>query len=390
MRADVTLRAVVLAGLLAAIALLGGCGWRGFEAVHVLNDIAAGAGPSRLKRTTPAPRRTAIGYRAGGRDYRADVYLPGGEETARASLLLVPGVAPRGRDDPRLVAFANTLARARFRVLVPDMPNLRAQRITPGDIRHIGDGIAYLAASPIAQIPETPAPPGPIGIAAVSYAVGPALLAALGAEPPGRVAFLLAIGGYYDSVDVITFFTTGYYRERADGKLLLGRPNAFGKWVFVLANAHRLEDAHDRALLRQMARRRLADNAAPIDDLAGALGPEGQAVYALMVNTAPDRVEALVARLPAGVRADIEALDISRRDLGRLKTRLILVHGRDDAVIPYTESLHLAAAAPAGRASLTIVGDLMHADLGGIGLWDAIRLWRAVLRLLRERDGAAG
>lgn len=384
MRAEVTLRAVVLAGLFAAVTLLGGCGWRGFEAIHVLNDIAAGAGPSRLKRTTPAPRRTAIGYRAGGRDYLADVYLPGGGEAALASLLLVPGIAPRGRDDPRLVAFAETLARARFRVLVPDMPNLRAQRVTPADIRHIGDGVAYLAASPIAS------PPAPIGIAAVSYAVGPALLAALEAEPPGRVAFLLAIGGYYDSVDVITFFTTGYYRERADGKLLLGRPNAFGKWVFVIANAHRLEDAHDRALLRQMARRRLDDNAAPIDDLAGALGPEGRAVYALMVNTAPDRVKALVAQLPAGVRNDIEALDISRRDLGRLKTRLILVHGRDDAVIPYTESLHLAAAAPAGGASLTIVGDLMHADLGGIGLWDAFRLWRAVLRLLRERDGVAG
>lgn len=383
-RAEVTLRAVVLAGLFVAVTLLGGCGWRGFEAIHVLNDIAAGAGPSRLKRTTPEPRRTAIGYRAGGRDYLADVYLPGGGEAALASLLLVPGIAPRGRDDPRLVAFAETLARARFRVLVPDMPNLRAQRITPADIRHIGDGIDYLAASPIAS------PPAPIGIAAVSYAVGPALLAALEAEPPGRVAFLLAIGGYYDSVDVITFFTTGYYRERADGKLLLGRPNAFGKWVFVIANAHRLEDAHDRALLRQMARRRLDDNAAPIDDLAGALGPEGRAVYALMVNTAPDRVKALVAQLPAGVRRDIEALDISRRDLGRLKTRLILVHGRDDAVIPYTESLHLAAAAPAGGASLTIVGDLMHADLGGIGLWDAFRLWRAVLRLLRERDGVAG
>ncbi len=380
MRTNGTIATLALAALLV---LTGGCA-RGIEAIRVLQDIAAGTGPSVLKNDTPAPRRDAIAYRIDDRDYLADLYLPGGDEPAKAALVLVPGVAPAGRDDPRLVAFASTLARARFAVLVPDMPNLKAQRITRADISHIGDAVRYLADRPM------PAGPRPLGIAAISYAVGPALMAALEARPPGRVNFVLGIGGYHDSRQVITFFTTGYFRERDDAPWRHATPNVFGKWVFVLSNAHRIEDSHDRALLRAMARRKLARRGAPIADLAGALGPEGKAVHALVVNQSPERVPALVALLPAKVRREIEALDPSRRDLRALETRLILVHGRDDSIVPYTESARLAAAVPKGKARLYLVDNLMHADIKAPGLWDAITLWRAVLDLLRERDGVAG
>jgi pimeloyl-ACP methyl ester carboxylesterase len=378
MRTNSTLAAL---GLAALLALTGGCA-REIEAIRVLQDISAGAGPSSLKRHTDAPRREAIAYRAGGRDYLADLYRPGGGEKARAALVLVPGVAPAGRDDPRLVAFANTLARARFAVLVPDMPNLKAQRITAADIRHIGDAASYLAER------KGPRGPRPLGIAAISYAVGPALMAALAAAP-GRVSFVVGIGGYHDSLQVITFFTTGNYRQRDETPWRHAEPNAFGKWVFVLGNAHRIEDAHDRALLRAMARRKLDDRGAPIGDLAGALGPEGASVHALVVNTSPERVPALVALLPAGVRREIEALDPSRRDLRSMGTRLILVHGRDDAIVPFTESQRLAAAARPGKARLYLVDNLMHADMAAPGIWDAFTLWRAVRSLLRERDGVA-
>ena len=48
------------------------------------------------------------------------------------------------------------------------------------------------------------------------------------------------------------------------------------------------------------------------------------------------------------------ALDLSRADLSRLGARLILLHGRDDAIIPFTQSLALAAAAPAARLSSSV------------------------------------
>jgi len=86
------------------------------------------------------------------------------------------------------------------------------------------------------------------------------------------------------------------------------------------------------------------------------------------------------------VRSDMMALDLSRADLSRLAAELILLHGRDDAIIPYTESQALAAAAPAGRATLYLVDNLSHVELGPGSLPDALRLLAATYHLLALRD----
>jgi pimeloyl-ACP methyl ester carboxylesterase len=211
------------------------------------------------------------------------------------------------------------------------------------------------------------------------------VLAALDPAVRDRVRFVVAIGGYYDIEAVLTFFTTGSYRDRPDGPWRYRTPNAYGKWVFVHSNADRLRDPMDRAALDELARRKLDDLGADIGDLVARLGPEGRSVYALLVNDDPDRVPALLAALPAAIRTELEALDLKGRDLSPLRGRLILIHGRDDAIIPHSESVALAAAAPEGRAELYLVDQLAHVDLGPAGLCDAVTLWRAVYQLLELR-----
>jgi hypothetical protein len=41
----------------------------------------------------------------------------------------------------------------------------------------------------------------------------------------GRVDFMVAIGGYYDVESVVTYFTTGYYRDTANVPWTKGAPN---------------------------------------------------------------------------------------------------------------------------------------------------------------------
>ncbi|MFQ6016567.1 MAG: hypothetical protein ACE5KF_00065 [Kiloniellaceae bacterium] len=355
---------------------------RAVEAWRLLGDLAAGPAPSALKEVTPEPRRRALAYRIDGRERTGDLYRPG--DRAKAALVLVPGAAPEGKDDPRLVAFAMTLARARFAVLVPEIENLRDLNVDPADARVIADAVRHLAA-----LSGTGVPPA-VGLIAISYAAGPAVLAALQEDARDHVRFVMAIGGYYDIEAVVTFFTTGYFRDGAEISWRHRAPNAYGKWVFVRSNARRLEDARDRVLLSAMAARKLRDLTAEIGDLAAKLGAEGRAVYALLVNADPEAVPALIARLPAAVRADMAALDLKRRDLSKLAARLILVHGREDAIIPYSESKALAGTLPDSRVTLYLVDNLAHVDLSPGGMIDALRLWQAAYRLLAERDAGSG
>lgn len=358
---------------------------RVMESADVLADLGAGAGPSRLKRTTPAPHRSSVNYRVADRSYGGDIYRPG--DGGAAALVLLPGVARAGKDDERLVAFANTLARAGFTVLVPDIVNLRALKVKSTDVRSIADAVRHLAAERKSRV----------GLVAVSYTAGPAVLAALQDDIRCRVGFVLTIGGYYDRLTILTYLTTGYYRERPDGPWRKARRDPYGMWVSILSYTDFLARAADRDALEEIVRRKVRTLDAEIGDLRARLGPEGQAVYALIANRDPDRVPRLIAALPKAVRLELAALDLKGRDFSGFAAQLILIHGRDDAVIPYTESAALAAAVPAGRAALYLVDSLAHVDLGPTGVVDTLVLWRAIYRLLEERDalmqapaGAAG
>jgi fermentation-respiration switch protein FrsA (DUF1100 family) len=49
--------------------------------------------------------------------------------------------------------------------------------------------------------------------------------------------------------------------------------------------------------------------------------------------------------------------------MDELHAQLLLLHGRGDNIIPYTESIALSASVPDGRADLFIIDGLAHVDL---------------------------
>ncbi len=368
----------------AGLAVASGPGDRAIESARLLGALGASTTAADIGPQEAAALRQTIEFTTEDRSYAADLY--GADAAPRAALLLVPGLAPDGKNDRRLVDLAVILARARFAVLVPDIASLRAQRVSAENIRQIADALAYLDHARNDLLPATETPP--LGIAAVSYAVGPALLATLEPALRDKVDFMVAIGGYYDVEAVVTYFTTGFHRDGDGGAWTKGTPNDIGKWLFVSANSGAIMALRDRITLRAMAGRRLADSNADIADLVPLLGPEGRAVHALLANQDPDRAQALMAGLPEALHRNLRALNVRGRDLAAAPRNVLLIHGRDDRIIPVSESLQLGAALPPGRAHLYIVGRLAHADLEPGDWRDILTLWQATYRLLRLRDGA--
>lgn len=361
----------------ALLLLLGACVSRDArEATRLLEDIDAGPAPSALKAATPEPRRDTVAFSGATRSVPADLYVPGAPIGAR--LVLVPGFTPQGKDDPRVVDLATSLARARFLVLVPDLDGSRAGRVRLEDAADIADGARYLAGRA-----DLPAPPG-VGIVAVSYAVGLAIRAALQPDLLGKLSFLVGIGAYFDAHDVIAYMTTGRYRDGPGEPWRTGRPYPTAKWIFLASNLEGLSDPADRAVFAEIADHRSERPEAPIDDLVRRLGPEGRRLLAVIENTDPEQVTRLIGALPAALRARIDALSPSRRDLAPLAGRLVLIHGRDDRLIPYTESVALARAA--GRADLFLIDGFSHIEPRDVGLIGKLELIDAIAAVLARRQ----
>ena len=64
---------------------------------------------------------------------------------------------------------------------------------------------------------------------------------------------------------------------------------------------------------------------------------------------------------------------------------MLLVHGREDDIIPFTESRALARAAPEGQADLFVIDGFSHVNPDAAQA-DQGQLLRAVYRLLEMRD----
>ena len=329
------------------------------EAGLALEDLASGLSTSRLAALTTQPSRESISIITGGEERAADLYRP--SQHARAGIVLVPGVVARGRRDARVVAMANTLARLDFTVLVPDMPGVRSFQMRSSDVREVADTFAWLASRPEL------APPGHLGIAGFSYGAGPVLLAALQPDIRERVHFVLAVGGYYSLENVVTYLTTGYYpvvESTGTAPSETGRtsPHPYGEAAFIRSNLDLLERPADRGFFRGYAEYISGNHIDEDEPEPAYLAPGAQAFYNLLTNHLPAQVPALLENLPPRMRTELEGINPAAHDLSQLRADVILLHGRGDNLIPYTESIALAGALPESQVQLFIIDGLAHVD----------------------------
>jgi pimeloyl-ACP methyl ester carboxylesterase len=355
----VTAVALVLASLLGARVGAGIIGLR-----LLVEFLTEGERPWLSRATSPP----VVGPLAGpwASDIAApDLWRPGGGAGPWPGVVLVHGLTPDGKRDERLARAAARLARAGLAVAVPDLPSLKAQRLRPDDARVVSETLARLAAHP-----ETRR--GSLAVIAVSVGLGPAALALAEPRWADRVRIVLALGGYAETRELVRYFTTGAY---AFGSMA-GRTavdTALGP-AFVAGNLDLLPDPRDQAAIADALRGRVL----PAD-----AGPGVAAVLALLRNREPGRVDALLDALPAETRGLLDTLSPARH-LGRTQARLLLVHGRGDPAIPFTETLRLAAAAP-DRARPVVVDLIGHVEgqaPTGQRLLDLLRLWSVCYELL--------
>jgi fermentation-respiration switch protein FrsA (DUF1100 family) len=294
-----------------------------------------------------------------------DLWRPGDRRGPWPGIVLVHGLTPDGKRDARLVWTAERLARAGFAVAVPELPALRAQRLRPDDAGIVRKSLARLAAHPLVR-------PEPLTVIAVSVGLAPVALALGEPDPPAPVRLVLALGGYAEARELVRYFTTGAYGFGATaGQAPVDA--ALGP-VFLARNLDLLPDPRDRAAVAA------ALHGQPPPPGAG---PGVDAVLALLRNREPARVDSLLDALPAETRGLLDALSPARH-VGRSPARLLLVHGKADPAIPFTETLRLAAAAP-GRARPVVVGLVGHVE-GQSPAWsrwaDLLRLWSVCYELL--------
>ena len=132
-----------------------------------------------------------------------------------------------------------------------------------------------------------------------------------------------------------------------------------------------------------MADRKLAQPGTATDDLGRRLSSEALPIYELLTNTLPKRVEGLIVALPEIVKTGLNDLTLKDRDLRRLAGKLILIHGPEDIMIPWAESMALAAVVPDTR--LFLIDGFSHINAGDVDVIGKAQLTQAIQAVLERR-----
>jgi dienelactone hydrolase len=314
----------------------------GLISVLFLRDLLDEGGvqaPHRgaLAWVTRTPSVNLVFIPVGERAIEADLYhFQDGKK--RAAILLTHGIIEAGKDDPRLIRFAYSLARSGFVVLVPELLGMKSLRILLTDVDDIVSSFRFLGSMKDQVDKEK------MGLLGFSYGAGPTFIAASHPSIRKELKFITSFGGYYDPINLIRFITTGYYEYR-DKKGFL-KPEPYGKWVFFVNNLDYVESESDRKILKEIFKKeesRKAGERTEIQTLLRSLSPEGQALYELLVNKDPNRVEELFARTDRRFQEYIKRVSLVPV-IPSVDAYILIGHGTTDPLIPYTESLRIADA----------------------------------------------
>lgn len=188
------------------------------QAAIVLADIYSEqlVGTNLARLVTPEPRVVETEDRFADVTMRVTLWSPGWGDQHPA-ILIVPGAAPRGNDEPLLRGFGVTLARAGYLVMIPEFPFLKEGRFEPSATKQIDAAFARARALPATQGSN-------VGAFGVSVGGG-MLLVAAGREATLRhAAFIAILGGYYD-IDTYLASVVGR-KQPSNGRLEPWGPSA--------------------------------------------------------------------------------------------------------------------------------------------------------------------
>ncbi|MBI2678154.1 MAG: alpha/beta hydrolase [Candidatus Koribacter versatilis] len=285
---------------------------------------------------------------------RARLYSP--RDPTAPGMVVVHGVHFDGIDDPRMRAYARALAAVGVPVLTPHITALTEMRVEPGEVASIGAAVKELAGRTGDRV----------GVFALSFAGGLALLTAADPRYAPSVAYVFSVGGHADMARVSRFYATDR-APRPDGSESSLKAHPYGAMVLIYAHPEDFFSEKEAPIAKEALRLALHEREAEARAEAAKLSPASRAqleALAVRWDATPELRAALLRSIT--LHADEMAAVSPAGKLAGLRVPVYLLHGAGDNVIPATESEWLAREIPAGQLRALLVSPaISHVETAG-------------------------
>lgn len=291
---------------------------------QVLPDI-----PVRpLEYVTKTPIREKITFTTLDADKAsADLYLPKGENSHPAVVFFM-GVVPPDRDESRIVALAEGLARTGMVVMIPWLETQHQNRIVEKDIESLVDAFIYLENHPRVKL-------GKIGMGGICTGASMSIVASQDLRINDRVSFVNSFAGYYDAADFIV--ATAAKTRFDEVSSTRWNPDSLTQ---NLITTHIVDGTFDKD---QVILNRIIKTGEWTQQDSDDLSSSGRAVLTLISGPNVDAAREAITSLNSRTTQFLENISPST-NIGNLKAEVLLMHDLSDKLVPPEESRRFAKA----------------------------------------------
>lgn len=324
----------------------------------------------------------------------ATLYAPGFRSRPLPGWVVLHGITRTGRKHPNLIRFARALASSGAAVLVPEIPEWRELYLAPGAVADtIRASVLELDRAPITA-------PGQTTVIGFSFGAPQAIIASTDPTLEGHLSAVVGFGGYCDMERTARFLFLGEHDW--EGKTHTIEPDPYGRWILganYLTRTSEGKDAEDVAealfaLARKAGDLQVGSWEATFDgmktQLEEGIHPARRALFRTFAPPAgiiprEEEVETLAPALAQAMREDTPLAEPSPF-LDQVKVPVRLIHGREDRLIPFSETLRLRDRFPSSAdVRVHMTGLFAHSYPDGVrGRFQDVREKVNFLRMLSD------
>ncbi|UZE94545.1 alpha/beta hydrolase family protein [Alkalimarinus alittae] len=260
------------------------------------------------------------------KEVMVDQYEP--IEPYAGTLVVIHGMSPKGKQDPRVMLLCYALRRVGYRVIAPDIESIKNLMICSSQVGDIASTLSAIVKN------KTLTPRGTIGLMAPSFSGGMCLAVASLPELKNHVTAVCAIGAFTEVNSVMNYLLND---DTAD---LYGRFIVLKKIVPLVCDDYALfEEALDAAIKDNLNEVNFDEFTNAYNCYLSSLTEQDRQKIRRLFHDVAYR-EQLFNSSKRYLSDELKGLDIISR-IKDLSANVLLLHGNNDNVIPHHQSERL-------------------------------------------------
>ena len=311
--------------ILLAILVLTPQGKASIKAAFFIPQILPAIPVKPLEYLSGTPIRQEITFSSSQGFSEADIYLPSGDGI-HPGVVFFMGIVPPDRDEERIVALAEGLARTGMIVLIPWLDTQTNNRLIVEDIEILVDAFEYLQSHERID-------PTRVGMGGICTGASMAVVAAQSPRINEEVNFINSFAGYYNAFDLVKATSTS--TRFALGNSSYWSPDRLTR---NMVNTHLIEGSvkADQEILQEILNNGVWEQAQ-----YRSLSQSGKSVLTLISSPDLNEADKAIKELNSRTVSFLDAVSPSS-NIAMLKADVLLMHDLHDRLVPAEESRRFA------------------------------------------------